>query len=235
MSVTEYLVTILSSAAVSASLTATLFWLLKNWISERLKNAIKHEYDLKLESHKAQLLASFNTEIESHKAMLQVENAMATESLRANLHIAASERQIRFARLHEKVAECVAELYLLLSNLSTTVERYTAILETPTMGTQEERRKAFAAALKEFDDYFKMHKLYVPKVLAALIKAYVNKLYDLAKRFKTGVEDSGDERPGHGNTWVLVHEEMQTEARPLFEGLEDEFRGLLGVPVSTAT
>jgi len=37
-------VTFLSSVAVSTALSAALVWLLQNWISERLKNAIKHEW-----------------------------------------------------------------------------------------------------------------------------------------------------------------------------------------------
>ena len=45
----ELLGTILTSGAVSA----LLVWLTKTWISERLKHAIKHEYDEKLETYKA--------------------------------------------------------------------------------------------------------------------------------------------------------------------------------------
>jgi hypothetical protein len=51
----DIVTTILSSAAISAGLTGALFWLFRNWISERLKNAIKFEYDQKLGSFSAQL------------------------------------------------------------------------------------------------------------------------------------------------------------------------------------
>jgi hypothetical protein len=44
----DIVTTILSSAAISAGLTGALFWLFRRWISERLKNAIKFEYDQKL-------------------------------------------------------------------------------------------------------------------------------------------------------------------------------------------
>jgi hypothetical protein len=44
----QFFVTVLSSAAVSTALTALLLWLLKNLIAERLKGAIKFEYDQKL-------------------------------------------------------------------------------------------------------------------------------------------------------------------------------------------
>ena len=138
MSSTEYLVALLSSAAVSACLTAALFWLLQNWISERLRNAIKHEYDVKLESHRAQLVASFGAANETHKAKLHADNAQAVERLKADLQVAAAERQVRFARLYEKVAECVAEMYLRLSSLTIAVSRYTSVVETSAMGSKEE-------------------------------------------------------------------------------------------------
>jgi len=55
------IVTILSSAGVSALLSAGLIFLARNWLSERIKGAIKNEYDQKLESHKAQLRAQNDT------------------------------------------------------------------------------------------------------------------------------------------------------------------------------
>lgn len=40
---------------------AILTWLLRNWISERLKQSIKHEYAEKLETHKAELNAKMQS------------------------------------------------------------------------------------------------------------------------------------------------------------------------------
>jgi hypothetical protein len=232
MTITEYVTTLLSSAAVTVVLTGTLFWLLKNWLSERLRTSIKHEYDVLLESHKAQLLTAFNAENETHKARLHAENAAATERLKAELSIAAAERQIRFARLHEKVADSVAEMYSRLSTFAISLERYTSVLETPTMGSKEERRLAMAEALREFDEYFRKHELYIPKELANRIKTFVEKLHGMAVEFMVGVEQGGDNRYADRDTWVKVDKELRGEARPLLEGLKDEFRGLLGVASS---
>ena len=44
----QFLLTVLSSAAVSAALTGLRLWLLQNLIAERLKGAIRFEYDEKL-------------------------------------------------------------------------------------------------------------------------------------------------------------------------------------------
>jgi hypothetical protein len=56
----ETFFTILSGGAGGAILT----WLLRNWISERLKQSIRHEYAEKLEAHKAQLKVDIDIRIE---------------------------------------------------------------------------------------------------------------------------------------------------------------------------
>jgi hypothetical protein len=48
------LVALLSSIS-SVSLAALLAFLCRNWMLERLKASVKHEYDLKLESYKSQI------------------------------------------------------------------------------------------------------------------------------------------------------------------------------------
>jgi hypothetical protein len=76
----ELIVSIISSAAVSSALVAILLWLSREWISMRLKGSIQHEYDQKLEVHKAQLKAA--TEV----AFLELKTAIERE---AALHSAA--------------------------------------------------------------------------------------------------------------------------------------------------
>ncbi len=66
----EFVITLLASASISAGLSAALVWLAKNWIGERIKGAIQHEYDQKLETHKAQVKAEHDREIERFKANL---------------------------------------------------------------------------------------------------------------------------------------------------------------------
>jgi hypothetical protein len=59
----DLIVTIITSASVSAVLAGALVWLSKTWIGERLKNAIKHEYDQKLELHKARLKGEYDSSL----------------------------------------------------------------------------------------------------------------------------------------------------------------------------
>ena len=94
----EFITSIVSSALVSGAVV----WLSKAWISERLKNAIKNEYDQKLESHKAQLKAANDIEL---------------EKLRSSLNILAAERQIEYSKLYEKRADAITEVYACLKDV----------------------------------------------------------------------------------------------------------------------
>jgi len=67
----DVILSIFSSGATGA----LLVWLLRGWISERLKQSIQHEYSQKLETHKAEL----NTRIQA----LRHENQM--QQLRTSL------------------------------------------------------------------------------------------------------------------------------------------------------
>ena len=46
---------------------AILVWLFRNWISERLKQSIQHEYSQKLETHKAELNADMQSILHEHQ------------------------------------------------------------------------------------------------------------------------------------------------------------------------
>ncbi|MFT7229330.1 MAG: endonuclease YncB(thermonuclease family) [Methylophilaceae bacterium] len=96
----QFIIEIITSATVAGLLTAALVWLTKSVISERLKNAIKNEYDQKLETHKAELKSTSNIEI---------------EKLKSQLGIIAAQGNFKFTKLHEKRADAISEIYALLA------------------------------------------------------------------------------------------------------------------------
>jgi hypothetical protein len=85
----EYLLSILSGG-ISGGI---LVWLLKGWISERLKQSIRYEYAEKLESYKTEL----NSKIESFKHENQVSR------LRTSLFF--DHQREAFASIIAKIAE----------------------------------------------------------------------------------------------------------------------------------
>lgn len=79
---------ILVSLASGAASSGLLMWLFKEWLSTRLKASIQHEYDRKLEAHKAQL------KTEQELAILDIKTALAREAaFHAAAHASFSEGQ----------------------------------------------------------------------------------------------------------------------------------------------
>ena len=79
-SVRAVILNIAFSVASAAVTSGLLIWLFKEWISTRLRTSIQHEYDRKLEAHKAQL------KMEQELAILNIKTALARE---AAFHAAA--------------------------------------------------------------------------------------------------------------------------------------------------
>lgn len=205
----ELLTTILTSGAVSA----LLIWLTKTWISERLKHAIKHEYDEKLETHKAQVKAQADVEL---------------EKLRADLKISATEHELRFSALHEKRAETVAETYALLKQLFYRLADYVKILEPVGDKPKDERRKAAADAHAAFRTYYSGRLIFFPKRTAEKLETINQQFVKSFNEFVLGVEMR--ERGGGDGTqkWLEIFNRLDGEIKIALGELEDEFRKLMG-------
>jgi hypothetical protein len=89
-------VTLITSTAVSAALSAVVVFLARAWISERLQQSIRHEYNLLLEQYKHQLTAEHELALErlrTANAQNQMIQATAAASF-AEGHRAAHERRL---------------------------------------------------------------------------------------------------------------------------------------------
>jgi hypothetical protein len=208
---TEFIIQIISSATVSAAVCGVLVWLFQLWISERLKGAIKAEYDQKLETHKAQLRAQSDIEI---------------EKLRSQLSMAATEHQIRFSGLHDKRAEVVAKTYALLQRLYDTLGSYVNIVEFSGTLSRDERRQEAIDAHKAFIEYYPNHLIFLPKSTAEKINLINRLLVNTYNDFYLTID-----RPigsGDSSKWLEIYQRVGGEVKAALDGLEDEFRRLLG-------
>jgi hypothetical protein len=92
----QFVLTLLGSAAVSAAVTAGLVWFAKEWIGQKVKSAIQHEYDEKLETLRATLAA--NAEVSIEKIRTDNAKLLAAQSVAAGAftaaHAAAHERRL---------------------------------------------------------------------------------------------------------------------------------------------
>jgi len=69
----EFAISLLSSAGVSVTLSAAVIWLARNWVSERIKNSIKHEYDLQLSVTNSKLKTQADFQVAQLKASIEKE------------------------------------------------------------------------------------------------------------------------------------------------------------------
>ncbi|WP_426416177.1 hypothetical protein [Aestuariirhabdus sp. LZHN29] len=100
MDLADFLITLLSSAGASAALAGVLVFLSRNWLSERLRHSIKHEYDLKLthlnnelkaESEKNVILLKTSIEREAEKVRFANASISQTQKLSIERKLSAIE------------------------------------------------------------------------------------------------------------------------------------------------
>lgn len=92
----NFLYSALASVSVSAALTLSLGFILRVWITERLRSSIKHEYDDKLENLKSAL----KTQSDAHLAQLKADVDRAAEKLQI---AAASFSDVQKATISKKI------------------------------------------------------------------------------------------------------------------------------------
>ncbi len=207
----DFLLEVITAASVSAILTILLLLLTKSWISERLKNAIKSEYDQKLEAHKSQLKAQ--TDIE-------------TEKLKSSLSITAAERHVKFSKLHEDRAKIIAGAYALLKDVYITVQDYVKIFEPAGGKPREERRKIASDAHLALRQYYSKKIIYIPKATAEKLEAIDMELVKTFNEFAYTIDFQ--QGTGDAMKWNEIFERMRGEMKEALNDLEDEFRKLLG-------
>lgn len=223
LNMSDFILNFLGSAVVSAVLSSFVVWLSRAWISERLKNAIKHEYDEKLESHKAQL-----------KAQADVE----TERLRAQLSMAANEHQIRFSGLQSERAKVIAKANRLLIRAYWATASFVSPAEWQGEPNKPEKYRIAMESLTKFNRYFELHRIYLPNEICAQIDAFFKELR--AKAIGFGIYVNRNEYSGGEDSinrkhdaWEKAWDYIEKEVPIARAALEKELRALLGDSAAT--
>lgn len=208
----DFIEYVLASATISTILVAALGWATKSIISERLKNAIKHEYDEKLATHRAELKAQSDVEI---------------ERLKSDLSISAFEHQVKFTNLHEKQAEIIAKTYALLKDFHAKLGDYVAIFEPVGVKPKDERRVIAAKSHGEFIDFFSKNQIYLSKPAVVLIDKINDQSKGIFYNFLYGIEVAPN-NPDNSKIWLELFNGVKDEIPMVLGELEDEFRSILG-------
>lgn len=213
MSIQDFILQVLASSAVSGAVVGFGVWIFRSWISERLKNAIKNEYDEKLESH---------------KAALKLESALEVEKLKADLAIASAERHLRFSQLHEKRAVVIAETYALLRKLLSRMSEYVKIFEPAGDKPRDERRAEAANAHRDFIEYYAANSIFIPRIANDKLHAINKEITKTYYEFFYQVDTNKNQNRDDADTWLKVFNRMNEEIPTALGELEDEFRQVLG-------
>ena len=211
------LINIISSGVFATALTGALAFLGRNWISERLKASIQHEYDQKLETHKAQLKSQTEAEI---------------IRLKAQLEIAAAERSFRFSHVFERTADTIAATHQKLLELQKAADDYTQQMPTP--GQEKEQfLRLFQEKSEAFQEYFPPKRLYLPKDTASKVRDFYQALQKTDPTCRSAVEMLFA-RSKHVTTVESALKgasERYQQVRELLDLLEDDFQRVLGFPI----
>jgi hypothetical protein len=208
----DFVVNMITSSAVSIALVGMLSWLFRSWISERLKNAIKSEYDLKLESH---------------KAMLKTESDASIERIRFELETIAHEHRIRYEKLHERRINVIAKVYGKLHVLMEKITAYTKPLELINDKPQALRHGEVVKVYSRLRKYYMPNQIFIPEETANHINEVLGKLAELTNQFHFQVERSPASDDAQ-KKWMEILNELHDKMRPILFALKREFRLLLG-------
>jgi hypothetical protein len=147
------------------------------------------------------------------------------ERLRAELKIAGFERETRFARLQERRAEVLDQLYKRLAQMMRAFGSLVRPFQQAGEPSQEEKAKVVAETANTFRDTFDDNRIYLDEALCETIDELNNTLYSAWVDFTTYQQDD-PERP---KAWIEAWTKVTEQVPPIRRTIERRFRSLLGV------
>lgn len=185
----------------------------------------------------SQLLAK---DLEKFKSSLTAASCEATERLKHELQLVAHEHQVRFSRLHERRAEVIANLYVLLVEAQWAGQSFVSIIEYEGEPSKEEK---YATAMGKFGEFFRTFdksRIYLPEEVCAQLDQFLAEMRKRVVHF--GVYLQAADAHGAENllkerfeAWVDAADYFDKELPAARKTLEGALRGMLAGAVSRAT
>ncbi len=231
----EALRTLFIAGGGTAAWIAATVWLarsllihLANKDIEKYKADLKANNDLDLEGFKADLKAVSDRELESHKAALKATSDKELEVLRSRMSIQLLEHEVRFRRLHDKVAETIAETFTRLTKTYDSVARYVSPVDLAGQPDKDGKLVILGEHYNEFSNYLSDNRLFLPRHLYKTVLEFRNKLYDVSMSFKWGLQGQKAGRAGDVRFWTEADTTFKEEITPLYDKIHIEFQSILG-------
>ena len=214
-----------TSATVTVVLSGIAAALFKNLLSERLKAAIKAEFDEKLESHKAQLQSSNSKELEILKAQLKSHADVEVEQLKSHLQIQAAQQNLTFTRLHERRVDAIDVVHSKLIAVRDAVGRYINAFQ-PLGVSDLDNLKTVEAAYNEFKPIFVEQQLFLPRNIASSVERLEETFLQLTNHFTMVVK--ADAKNPNTELWLKLIERFKTDVDFAIGKLHEDMRLALG-------
>jgi hypothetical protein len=220
----ELLVAFGGNAALLIVLAFLARSLIQTWLAKDVK---KFETDL-------QTAATF--QLERHKSDLKAQGDTSIEQLKSRLQQATIEHQVRFAKLHEKRAEVIAQVYERLVDAEQEGKQFTTV-ESYMAGTDEQTkaRQKVQSTMYELSLLIEKRHIYLPAQMCASLKGHLddmsNHIFGAGSygAFKAFTPEKQIEQE---NVLSAACKAFAQEIPAARRALEDEFRRMLDVEKS---
>jgi hypothetical protein len=137
------------------------------------------------------------------------------------------EHEVRFARLHERRAQVVAEIYSRLIDALTAVGDYVRYGIAP---GREQRAKESENALKRFKSFFDANRIYLEETVCIQLDDFYKNTFGPATSFDISIVQAGlTDRQSIFDARRESLKQLDEKAVPIRKALEGEFRNILGV------
>jgi hypothetical protein len=205
-------ITILSSGSLSALLVYMVNSWYKSSIEERIKRSIQLSYDKELETYRDKLKSQSDIEI---------------TKLKADLEIAANERNVRLTQTFDEMASVIAETYKRLVAMMDASTHYSQLIGTD-FEEQQRRLKFYQEKSDDFILYFRPRKIYLPSATAEKVRLFSFTVNSATRKF--GMANSGRQTRDTEIYNKLFDDYFATskEIPKLLEALEADFQDLFG-------
>lgn len=216
----EVLIALGGNAALLAVLGFLARSLVQTWLAKDIK------------TFEQGLQNAANSRLEHLKSELKSAGDVSIEQLKSRLQQAASEHQVRFAKLHEKRAQVIEDVYQRLVELEKSYGKF-VIVDGYTTDPQKQQaaRDGINQAMYDVALLIEKHRIYLPADVCASLKAFLDIMWHNA--INVGVYGSiSDPNPQTLQERLTAFREaydaLQKEIPDARAKLEDEFRKLLG-------
>jgi hypothetical protein len=174
-------------------------------------------------------------ELERYKNELKDKADRELERVRTEGKMRALEHEVRFRKLHEKVAESVATVFLAMSKLHSSLSEFAFCLEN-----EPERRpeagKRLTQATQEFKVAYGDHRLFLPTAIYQQIKKFDDLVFNASMGCVHAAacdkiwRDGGGDKLKAEQSWIKAKDLMANQIAPLLEKIQSGFQELLGCP-----